>query len=73
MPPFIHDLVKLSELAGIETSQEQREQLAKITRFHVAARYDDLKSKLYREATPAFTAQWMKAIEELFLWIKKNY
>lgn len=72
-PPFIHDLVKLSELADIDATKEQQEQLAKITRFHVAARYDDIKSQLYHEATPAFTTRWMGIIEELFLWISKHY
>lgn len=72
-PLFIHDLVKLAELAGLKVTTEQRERLAKVTRFHVAARYDDIKSQLYREATPAFTRQWMEAIKELFLWFKKDY
>ena len=72
-PPFIHDLIKLSQLAGIEISIEQMEQLAKITRFHVAARYVEIKSALYKEATPEFTAEWMKKIGEFYLWFKKLY
>ncbi len=72
-PPFIHDLVKLSQLAGVKTSIDQMSQLAKITRFHVAVRYEEIKSALYKEATPKFTAEWMKKIEEFYLWFKKLY
>lgn len=72
-PPFIHDLVKLSELAGIETTEAQKQDLVKISRFHVAARYDEIKSQLYAEATPEFTKEWLDKIQEFFLWFKKLY
>ena len=72
-PPFIHDLVKLSQLAGIETTPDQKQNLAKITRFHVAARYDEIKSQLYFEATPEFTKEWIGKIQEFFSWFKKLY
>jgi len=72
-PPFIHDLVKLSQLAGIKTTADQRKDLAKITRFHVAARYEEIKSQLYSEATPKFTRDWLDKIQEFFLWFKKLY
>lgn len=72
-PPFIHDLVKLSQLADIETTEAQKQNLAKITRFHVAARYEEIKSQLYSEATPEFTKEWLGKIQEFFLWFKKLY
>lgn len=72
-PPFIHDLVKLSQLAGIETTESQKRDLAKITRFHVATRYEEIKSQLYSEATPKFTNDWIGKIQEFFLWFKKLY
>lgn len=71
--PFIHDLVKLSQLAGAETTEGQKGNLAKISRFHVAARYDEIKSQLYLEATPKFTKEWIGKIQEFFLWFKKLY
>lgn len=72
-PPFIHDLVKLSQLAGIETTEDQKGDLAKITRFHVAARYEEIKTQLYLEATPEFTKEWLDKIKGFFLWFKKLY
>lgn len=72
-PPFIHDLVKLSIVAGIETTENQQGDLAKISRFHVAARYEEIKSQLYAEATPEFTKEWLGKIQEFFLWFKKLY
>lgn len=72
-PPYIHDLKKLSLLVNIAFTDEQLQDLAVITRFHVQARYDDIKYDLYKEATKEFTDTWMKKISDLFLWISKHY
>ncbi len=72
-PPFTHDLVKLALLAGTELTQAQKDELAIITRFHLAARYDDVKEKFYHQATPDFSKKWMETIEGYFLWFKKHY
>jgi HEPN domain-containing protein len=73
LPPPIHDLVKLSALAGVDLSQEQKEDLARIARFNIAARYDDIKVDFFHEATKDFTNKWMEIIIKYYLWFKKLY
>ena len=54
-PPLVHDLVKLADIADIELSDQQRNDLVTITRFHIQARYDDVKYELYKTATKEYT------------------
>lgn len=72
-PPYIHDLVKLAILAKLMPTKEQKKLLAKITQFHIQARYEDIKKKFYHEATKAFAREWIRTIEEFVVWIQKHY
>ncbi len=69
-PPFIHNLLRLAEKAGIELTDEQKEQLVTITAFNINARYDDYKMSFTKQCTPEFTAKRMKKLKELRTWIK---
>lgn len=73
LPPFIHDLPKLAKLAGVNSNREQINDLIEITRFHVQARYEDIKYELYKTATKEYTERWFKKIEDFFLCFKKLY
>lgn len=72
-PPFIHDLVDLSKIARVELSQTKKDMLATISRFNVEARYDNIKTELYKKATPEYVKEWLEIIEELYLWLEKQY
>ena len=61
--PFIHDLVQLADAVKFETTEEEKSQLADISRFNIAARYDDYKYRLREKATPSFVKEWMKVGE----------
>jgi len=61
-PPFIHNLLRLAEKAGIELTDEQKEQLVTITAFNINARYDDYKMSFTKQCTPEFTAKWIKKL-----------
>lgn len=39
--PYIHNLEKLAEISDIPVTEEQKERLERITRFHLDARYPD--------------------------------
>ena len=69
----IHDLVRLTQQATLSIDTLRKEQLKEITSWNINARYDDYKRKFYQKATKEFTAMWMKAAKELFLWLKKQY
>lgn len=58
--PAIHDLVNLAKRAKISLTQVQTKQLEEISKFNIAARYDDYKLKFYKKATEPFTSRWIK-------------
>jgi HEPN domain-containing protein len=65
-PLPIHDLNKLAEKSKITVSGEEKLLLGEITTFNIEARYDVVKTRLYRKATLAFTAKFLKATRQLF-------
>ena len=72
-PPFIHDLVKLAEIAHLSLTPEQKEELAEISKYHIKARYDDIKKELYTKATPEYTKTFVTKIKKYALWLTKHY
>lgn len=58
--PAIHDLVRLAEKAELRLDQETIDQLAEISTFNIAARYDDYKFKFYKKATETYAKNWLK-------------
>ena len=69
-PPFIHDLVRLSEEAGLQLTEDQKDILDTISTFNLQVRYDDYKLSFHRKCNRAFTEQWIRQIKELREWIK---
>lgn len=71
-PPFIHDLVRLSEKAGLPLSEEQKDILDAISTFNLRVRYDDYKLSFHRKCTRNFTKKWIQQIKELREWLKEK-
>ena len=69
-PPFIHNLLRLAEKAGLELTDDKKEQLVTITAFNINARYDDYKMSFKKQCTPEFTNEWINKLKELRSWIK---
>lgn len=67
--PRIHDLLRLSEKAGLRPNDKQRDQLDLATSFNIAARYPDYKHSFYKNCTPAFTEENLRTIKELRTWL----
>ena len=67
--PRIHDLLRLSEKAGLSPSDEQADFMDLITSFNIAARYPDYKQSFYKKCTPEFTSASITAIKELREWL----
>lgn len=65
-PPLIHDLVLLAEKAHIEISQAEKEELAEISTFNIAARYDDYKFNFYKRATKDYADKWLTKGAKIF-------
>ncbi|MDD2421906.1 MAG: HEPN domain-containing protein [Heliobacteriaceae bacterium] len=67
--PRTHDLLRLSEKAGLSPNDQQKDQLDLITSFNIAARYPDYQHSFYQKCTPAFTRKKLTAIKELMTWL----
>ena len=70
--PYVHNLVRLSELSGIEFSEEQLDLLAEITSFNIEARYNDYKRKFFKKATKEYTEGYFKKAKDIYLWLKSK-
>ena len=71
-PPYTHNLKQLIKLSKIEVSDLELKQLDEISKFNVAARYDDYKYQMYKKATEDYTKKWMKVGKDLYEKYKKN-
>jgi HEPN domain-containing protein len=71
-PLPIHNLNRLSEMAGLDLSDEHQDWLTEITDFNIEARYDDAKLNFYRKATEEYASLWRGRCNELFLCFEKK-
>lgn len=71
-PPLIHNLPRLSKDSGITFSNEQTLLLDEINEFNIRARYNDVKSRFYKKATPEFTDKYFNRAKKLYLWLKNK-
>jgi HEPN domain-containing protein len=70
-PPYIHNLLRLAEKAGIKFDNDKKEQVVTITAFNINTRYDDYKMSFKNMCTPEFTSEWIDKLQELRKWIKQ--
>lgn len=68
--PYIHNLYRLAENADIPLSEDQKNQLLKITAFNLESRYPDEKRSFRKKCTEEFTQKELSEIEEVFNWLK---
>jgi AbiV family abortive infection protein len=71
-PPLIHDLVRLAEKAALPLSESQKNELAEITTFNIAARYDDYKLSFRKKAKKQFSLKYLKKTKKVLQWLRKN-
>ncbi|MEI8204148.1 MAG: HEPN domain-containing protein [Bacteroidota bacterium] len=70
-PPYIHNLLRLAELAEMKVTVEQKVFLVTVTAFNINARYDDYKLSFQKMCTLAYTSKWIMEIKAYRLWIKE--
>jgi len=68
--PFIHDLLKLAKICGIETNPDIDKKLGTVNTFNVKARYEPVKSEFYARCTKSYTETQIKNIKEIQQWLK---
>jgi HEPN domain-containing protein len=70
--PHSHDLLYLAGMARIELEPEQQEFLATVNKFNIEGRYPEEKMEFYKVATAKYTADWIKKINQFYLWLSKR-
>lgn len=68
--PPIHNLVRLSKIAGIELDEQTENDLLAITAFNIESRYPDFKYSFRKKCTQEFTITQMETITRYFKWMK---
>lgn len=67
--PRTHDLLRLSELAGIAASEQQKDALDRLTTFNISVRYPDYQQRFYKKCTLEFTRENLSLVKEMRLWL----
>jgi HEPN domain-containing protein len=67
--PFIHNLLRLAESIQLLLTDEQREDLIRITAFHLESRYLDEKRSYRKKSTAAYAQAELDKINEVFVWL----
>ncbi len=71
-PPLIHDLLRISQKAGIDPEERMMDLLDEITTFNIKGRYDDYKESFKKICTESFTSDKINNIIEVRKWLKKR-
>lgn len=69
-PPYIHNLLRIAELCGIETDEKIKEILIRVTAYNIEARYPDEKNNFRKICTEDFTNKELKNAEKVIEWLK---
>ena len=66
IPPRIHDLVRLADMAKIKLDDDTLEFLDAVNTFNISTRYPDEKLKFYKTCTHEFTNEQFKRIKGIY-------
>ena len=66
VPPRIHNLARLAEIAGIALNREQKSLFGDLMEYHISARYDELGCE---EPAAAQAREWIEQAQEVIAWL----
>lgn len=64
--PYIHDLVRLQELAKISLTDEEVDLLDSVNNFNIKSRYPEYKLLFYKTCTKKYTEKYLFRIDNLY-------
>ena len=64
--PYIHDLIRLREIAKFELPQDEIDLLNKVNDFNIRARYPEYKLQFYKQCTRKYTQEYFDEIIKLY-------
>jgi HEPN domain-containing protein len=71
LPPFIHNLARIADEAGLQLDQAFRVDLQELTTFNIKARYEIVKAQFHRNATKSYAQRWLKRTTEILALLGK--
>lgn len=71
--PYIHQLKRLAELAGMQLTAEQADELLRISAFNLESRYPDENRTFRKKCNREFTEKELKKIKEICQWLKSKF
>jgi len=70
--PPIHNLVRLTGIAGLKVDEKTENALIMITGFNIESRYPDFKRSFRKKCTEEFTIEKMSEIKRIFKWLQSH-
>ncbi len=70
MPPRIHDLVRLAEIAQIQTNQDQKNFLSRFGLYQLEGRYPDAEQAMLDAKT---TQERLMSAKDILEWLKAQF
>jgi HEPN domain-containing protein len=71
-PPRTHDLLRLTEIIGLEFDDNTMEFLDAVNTFNISTRYPDEKLEFYKLCTKDFASENFSRIKEIRNWLLKE-
>jgi len=70
IPPKIHNLLKLAEVANLPLTEDQQLFLDEVNDFNLEVRYPEYRSEFYKLCTKEFAQGYFNRIKEFAAWLK---
>ena len=70
LAPKLHNLVRLSEVAGLESDERRLDLLAEMNAFNIEGRYPE---QLTPEPSPEEARSYRERAEEVFQWLNSQF
>ena len=64
--PYIHDLIRLREIAEIKLEKEEIKFLNRVNNFNIRSRYPEYKLQFYKQCTKNYTENYLGEIIKLY-------
>jgi len=64
--PYIHNLIKLSEIAKCDLLEEEMDLLDEVNDFNIRARYPEYKLQFYKQCNKEYTQNYLDKITKLY-------
>jgi len=71
-PPRLHNLLRLLTLAKLETTDENKKFLEKLSYYYLETRYPEEKKKISAQINKTLAEEYLMKTKELFGWLKEK-